>query len=80
MEGKGENFLLGSALIYFCEELWTMVFDTLLSVGPLESITLVKTFSVEIAGPIETSVGGGIALGVKLLESYCQQAQSRTYW
>jgi hypothetical protein len=40
-----------------------MLFDTLLTVGTVESITLVESFSVEIAGPIVTSVGGSIALG-----------------
>lgn len=40
-----------------------MVFETLLSVGTVESITLVESLSVEIATPLVTSVGGGIALG-----------------
>jgi hypothetical protein len=40
-----------------------MVFEALLSIGTIESITLVESFSVEIAGPLVTSIGGGIALG-----------------
>lgn len=40
-----------------------MVFEALLSIGTVESVTLVESFSIEIAGPLVTSIGGGIALG-----------------
>jgi hypothetical protein len=39
------------------------MFDTLLSVGTVESITLVESLSVEITGPLVTSFSGGLALG-----------------
>lgn len=39
------------------------MFETLLSVGTVESITLVESFSVDIAGPLVTSFSGGLALG-----------------
>lgn len=40
-----------------------MVFETPLSIGTGKSVTLVESFSVKIAGPLVTSIGGGIALG-----------------
>ncbi len=39
------------------------MFETLLSVGTVESITLVESVSVEITGPLVTSFSGGLALG-----------------
>lgn len=40
-----------------------MTFETLLSIGTVESVTLIESFSLEIAGPLVTSIGGGIAIG-----------------
>jgi hypothetical protein len=40
-----------------------VTFETLLSIGTVESVTLIESFSLEIAGPLVTSIGGGIAIG-----------------
>jgi len=39
-----------------------VVFETLLSIGTIESVTLVESLSVEITGPLLTNIGGSIAL------------------
>jgi len=40
------------------------MFEALLSIGTIESITLINSLSIEAAGPLVTSPTAGVSLGV----------------
>jgi hypothetical protein len=40
------------------------MFEALLSIGTIESITLINSLSIEAAGPLVTSPAAGVGLGV----------------
>lgn len=40
------------------------MFEALLSIGTIESITLINSLSIETAGPLVTSPAAGVSLGV----------------